>query len=81
VRAEVSFGEMKVTVPNGVTTEVHARSSLGDVNVAGRVTSGRPGARVDVVLPAEGKVSTHPPVIELFVRGRIGDVEVRRGTS
>jgi phage shock protein PspC (stress-responsive transcriptional regulator) len=81
VRAEVSFGEMKVTVPNGVTTEVHARSSLGDVNVAGRVTSGRPGARVDVVLPAETKGDRHPPVIELFVRGRIGDVEVRRGTS
>jgi phage shock protein PspC (stress-responsive transcriptional regulator) len=81
VRAEVSFGEMKVTVPSGVTTEVHARSSLGDVNVAGKVTSGRPGARVDVVLPAEGKVNKYPPVIELFVRGRIGDVEVRRGTS
>jgi phage shock protein PspC (stress-responsive transcriptional regulator) len=80
VRAEVSFGEMKVTVPSGVTTEVHARSSLGDVNVAGKVTSG-PGARVDVVLPAEGKGNERPPVIELFVRGRVGDVEVRRGTS
>jgi predicted membrane protein len=73
----VSFGEMKVTVPGGVTTEVHARSSLGDVNVAGKVTSG-PRARVDVVLPAEGKVNEHTPVIELYLRGRIGDVEVRR---
>ena len=80
VRAEVSFGEMKVTVPSGVTTEVHARSSLGDVNVAGKVTSG-PGARVEVVLPAESKAGKRPAVIELFVRGRIGDVEVRRGAS
>ena len=80
VHAEVSFGEMKVTVPSDVTTEVHARSSLGDLNVAGKVTPG-PGAKVDVVLPAEGKVGKRPPVIELFVRGRIGDVEVLRGTT
>jgi phage shock protein PspC (stress-responsive transcriptional regulator) len=80
VRAAVSFGELKVTVPTKVTTEVHASSSLGDVNVAGRVTSG-PRAKVDVVLPAEvagGKADGHAPVIELFLRGRIGDVEVRR---
>jgi phage shock protein PspC (stress-responsive transcriptional regulator) len=80
VRADVSFGEMKVTVPGSVTTEVHARSSLGDVNVAGRVTSG-PRAKVDVVLPAEAKAGKNAPVIELFVRGRIGDVEVRRVPS
>ncbi|HEU5156420.1 MAG TPA: PspC domain-containing protein [Streptosporangiaceae bacterium] len=77
VRAEVSLGEMRVTVPGAVTTEVHARSSLGDVDVAGRVTSG-PRARVDVVLPAEGGAAKDAPVIELFVRGRIGDVQVRR---
>ena len=79
VRAEVSFGEMRVTVPGTVTTEVHARSTLGDVNVAGRVTSG-PRARVDVVLPADGKVDKRTPVIELYLRGRVGDVEVRRVT-
>jgi phage shock protein PspC (stress-responsive transcriptional regulator) len=79
VRAEVSLGELKVTVPGRVTTEVHARSSLGDVNVAGKVTSG-PRARVDVVLPADG-AAKRPPVIELFLRGRIGDVEVRRVPS
>jgi phage shock protein PspC (stress-responsive transcriptional regulator) len=80
VRAEVSVGEMKVTVPGTATTEVHARSSLGDVDVAGKVTSG-PGAKVNVVLTAEGKINKNAPVIELHVRGRLADVQVRRVTS
>jgi phage shock protein PspC (stress-responsive transcriptional regulator) len=80
VRAEVSVGEMKVIVPGTATTEVHARSSLGDVDVAGKVTSG-PGAKVNVVLTAEGKINKNAPVIELHVRGRLADVQVRRVTS
>jgi phage shock protein PspC (stress-responsive transcriptional regulator) len=80
VRAEVSVGGMKVTVPGAATTEVHAHSSLGDVDVAGKVTSG-PGAKVNVVLTAEGKINKNAPVIELYVRGRLADVQVRRVTS
>jgi phage shock protein PspC (stress-responsive transcriptional regulator) len=81
VRAEVSLGELKVTVPGDVTTEVHARSSIGDVNVDGHVTSG-PRAKVDVVLPPEGKVGkAGAPVIELLLRGRLADVEVRRAVA
>jgi hypothetical protein len=80
IQAEVLVGGMNITVPRTATTQVSARCSLGDVNVAGKVTSGQPGAKVNVVLPAEGdgKMTKDAPVIELHVRGRVGDVEVRR---
>jgi hypothetical protein len=88
VRAEVMLGALTVVVPGTARTEVFARSALGDVSVDGKITSGSPGARVDTVLPAErpgagpgavtGKPIKNAPVIELHIRGRCCDVEVRR---
>jgi hypothetical protein len=81
VWARVMLGALTVTIPGTVQTEVHARIAVGDVSVDGKVTSG-PGAKVTTVLPAEGaagKAVQNAPVIELHIRGRLGDVEVRRG--
>jgi phage shock protein PspC (stress-responsive transcriptional regulator) len=78
VHAEVVLGKLTVIVPSTARTEVQARSGLGDLDIDGKVTSGHPGARVNTVLPAEGKAAKNAPVIELHVRGRISDVEVHR---
>jgi phage shock protein PspC (stress-responsive transcriptional regulator) len=75
VNAEVGLGQLKITLPPDAQVELHATLGLGDVTVDKHITSG-PRAKVDQVLPGSG---LNPPVIELHVKGKIGDLEVRRG--
>ncbi|MEO5875812.1 MAG: PspC domain-containing protein [Streptosporangiaceae bacterium] len=75
VNAAVGLGELKITIPRDARVELHASLGLGDVTVDKHITSG-PRAKVDQVLPGAG---ANPPVIELHVKGKIGDLEVRRG--
>jgi phage shock protein PspC (stress-responsive transcriptional regulator) len=75
VNAEIGLGELKITVPRDARVELHATLGLGDVTVDKHITGG-PRAKVDQVLPGSG---LNPPVIELHVKGKIGDLEVRRG--
>jgi phage shock protein PspC (stress-responsive transcriptional regulator) len=75
INAEVGLGELKITLPRDAKVELHATLGLGDVTVDKHITSG-PRAKVDQVLPGSG---LNPPVIELHVKGKIGDLEVSRG--
>jgi phage shock protein PspC (stress-responsive transcriptional regulator) len=75
INAEVGLGDLKITLPRDAQVELHATLGLGDVTVDKHITSG-PRAKVDQVLPGSG---LNPPVIELHVKGKIGDLEIRRG--
>ncbi|WP_194293467.1 PspC domain-containing protein [Actinomadura macrotermitis] len=77
VSAEVLFGELNVRLPAGARVELNAQVGLGDLKVRQRTFSG-PNARTTQVLEPEGGPAD-PPVIELRVRGRFGDVEVSHG--
>ncbi|MBA8954490.1 PspC domain-containing protein [Actinomadura namibiensis] len=77
VNAELLAGALVVTVPRAARVELDAKVRFGDLTVAGRVLGG-PNARDTRVLEPEGDVA-NPPVIALRIRGKIGDVEVRRG--
>ncbi|MBW8486968.1 PspC domain-containing protein [Actinomadura parmotrematis] len=76
IDAQVTFGELKVRIPAGARVVLDARVRMGDLVVGSR-TIGGPNARVTEVWEPEGQVAD-PPVIELRVRGRLGDVEVSR---
>ena len=54
-----------------------ARIALGDLRVQNRTTSG-PNAKVTQVLEPETP-GGNPPLIELRIRGKVGDVDVNRG--
>lgn len=77
IRVELGAGQIRITVPANALVELHATAGLGDIVVEHRITSG-PKAKLDEVLTPEVAIA-NPPVIELHVRGRLGDVEVRRG--
>jgi len=77
VEAVVLAGSLKVIVPEEARVEVNGRVTFGDLTVAGRLNGG-PGAKVSTVLEPVRAVAD-PPVIELRIRARIADVEVRRG--
>ncbi|RAY15081.1 hypothetical protein DPM19_10125 [Actinomadura craniellae] len=77
VQAELTAGELIVTLPPGARVEADLRAGLGDLEVEKRVVSG-PKARFEGVLEPEGRPVADPPVIELHVRGKLGNVEVRR---
>jgi phage shock protein PspC (stress-responsive transcriptional regulator) len=74
VNAEITLGELQVKVPRTARIDLHVRAGLGDATVERRVTSG-PNAKVNELLEPESRPK-NPPVIELHVRGRIGNVEV-----
>ncbi|MEO3787797.1 PspC domain-containing protein [Actinocorallia sp. B10E7] len=75
VAAEVGLGGLRVVLPAHAQVELHVSTGLGDVTVDKKITSG-PRARVERTLPGAG---SNPPVLELHVKGRLGDLEVVRG--
>jgi phage shock protein PspC (stress-responsive transcriptional regulator) len=76
VNAEIVVGELRVTVPRTSRVEAHLNAKVGDVTVEKRVISG-PNATLDEVLEPEGPAK-NLPTIELYVRGKLGNVEVTR---
>jgi phage shock protein PspC (stress-responsive transcriptional regulator) len=74
--AQVGLGGLAVTLPAAARVMVDARIALGDLNIQHRTTSG-PNAKVTRVLEPETPAA-NPPVIELRIRGKIGDVDVHR---
>jgi phage shock protein PspC (stress-responsive transcriptional regulator)/predicted membrane protein len=78
VTAEVVLGVLSVKVPSTARVEVDGRAFLGDITVDHQVTSG-PRARVRRVLPPENATGdTVPPTIALYIRSKVGDMEVTR---
>lgn len=75
VDAEVGFGGLRVVLPALAQVELHIATDLGDITVEKKITGG-PRARVEHTLPGSG---VRPPVLELHVKGRFGDLEVVRG--
>ncbi|SEG34571.1 Phage shock protein PspC (stress-responsive transcriptional regulator) [Thermomonospora echinospora] len=78
INAELTVGTLKITVPDAARVEIDGRVGLGDLTVEGRI-SGGPRAKVVEVLEPQARGTANPPVIELRVRARVGDVEVLRG--
>jgi predicted membrane protein len=76
IDAQVGLGGLAVTLPAAARVMVDARIALGDLNIQHRTTSG-PNAKVTRVLEPETPAA-NPPVIELRIRGKIGDVDVHR---
>jgi phage shock protein PspC (stress-responsive transcriptional regulator) len=74
VNAEITMGELRVMVPRTARIDLHVRAGLGDATVERRVTSG-PNAKVNETLEPESRPK-NPPTIELYVRGKVGNVEV-----
>ncbi|GAA2450851.1 hypothetical protein GCM10010191_81090 [Actinomadura vinacea] len=77
VNAQITFGELDITLPRSARVEIDARVTLGDLALAGR-TIGGPGARANEVLEPEPPEVRNPPVIALRIRGRLSDVQVTR---
>ncbi|GII75592.1 hypothetical protein Sru01_05740 [Sphaerisporangium rufum] len=75
--ASISFGEMRVIVPATARVEVHGYARLGDVQIEHSVRGGH-DVRYEKVLEPEVPQAGRVPVIELYVKAGIGDVEVRR---
>ncbi|WP_158581428.1 PspC domain-containing protein [Actinomadura spongiicola] len=78
IDAEVVLGELAIVVPSTARVLVDAKLTIGDLSVERRMTGG-PRAKVVQVLEPEGGPGGDPPVIELRIRGKLGDVSVRRG--
>ncbi|MEU5989113.1 PspC domain-containing protein [Spirillospora sp. NPDC047418] len=76
IHVQVGLGGLAVTLPPAARVMVDARITLGDLNIQHRTTSG-PNAKVTRVLEPEA-TGANPPVIELRIRGKIGDVDVHR---
>ncbi|TYB48474.1 PspC domain-containing protein [Actinomadura chibensis] len=78
IDARVALGGLRVTVPPTARVLLDARISLGDLRIEQRTTSG-PYAKAVQTLEPEVRGTGEPPVIVLRIRGRVGDVDVRRG--
>ncbi|TYK43203.1 PspC domain-containing protein [Actinomadura decatromicini] len=78
IDARVALGGLRVTVPPTARVLLDARISLGDLRIGERTTSG-PYARAVQTLEPEVRGTGEPPVIVLRIRGKVGDVDVRRG--
>ncbi|WP_165950267.1 PspC domain-containing protein [Actinomadura sp. GC306] len=78
ITAEVMLGGLEVKVPPTARVMVDARITLGDLRVGSKTTSG-PNVRSTEVMEPEARPGEDPPVIVLRIRGKIGDVDVRRG--
>ncbi|NVI90005.1 PspC domain-containing protein [Actinomadura sp. BRA 177] len=77
IDAQVGLGGLAVTIPAAARVRVDAKIALGDLSIQHRTTSG-PNAKVTRVLEPETP-GGNPPVIELRIRGKVGDVDVHRG--
>ncbi|WP_460306305.1 PspC domain-containing protein [Actinocorallia aurea] len=75
VEAKLGLGGIRIVLPAHARVELHAATNLGDITVEKKINSG-PRARVDQVLDGSGP---NPPVLEVHVKGMVGDVEVVRG--
>ncbi|MGP4024766.1 PspC domain-containing protein [Actinomadura sp. 3N407] len=78
INAQVTLGGLEVKVPPAARVMVDAKIALGDLRVGSKTTSG-PNVRSTQVMEPEGRPGENPPVIVLRIRGKIGDVDVRRG--
>ncbi|MFC4053916.1 PspC domain-containing protein [Actinomadura syzygii] len=78
IDARVALGGLRVTVPPTARVLLDARISLGDLRIGQRTTSG-PYAKAVQTLEPEVRGTGEPPVIVLRIRGKVGDVDVRRG--
>ncbi|MEU8800504.1 PspC domain-containing protein [Spirillospora sp. NPDC048819] len=78
INAQVMLGGLEVTVPRAARVMVDAKIALGDLRVGSKTTSG-PNVRSTEVMEPEGRPGGDPPVIVLRIRGKVGDVDVRRG--
>ncbi|TDE32933.1 PspC domain-containing protein [Actinomadura sp. 6K520] len=78
ITAEVMLGGLEVRVPAAARVMVDARITLGDLRVGSKTTSG-PNVRSTEVMEPEARPGENPPVIVLRIRGKVGDVDVRRG--
>ncbi|NKZ05829.1 PspC domain-containing protein [Actinomadura latina] len=76
IDAQVGLGGLEVTIPAAARVMVDARIALGDLRIQQRTTSG-PNAKVTRVLEPETP-GGNPPVIELRIRSKVGDVDVHR---
>lgn len=76
VNAEVLSGKLTITVPGRARVELDGRIALGDLTVNSRLDGG-PFVQVERVLEPRSAGEGDPPVIELRVRVKVGDVEVR----
>ncbi|MBO2452142.1 PspC domain-containing protein [Actinomadura barringtoniae] len=76
INASVILGGIRVKVPRTARIELDAQVALGDVSVDLRTQSG-PRAKMVEVLQPDG-MPKNPPVIELQIRGKVGDVQVNR---
>jgi phage shock protein PspC (stress-responsive transcriptional regulator) len=80
VSAEVTLGVLSVKVPATARVEVDGQAFLGDITVDRQMTSG-PRARVRRVLQPESTGATAglpPATIVLYMRSKVGDMEVTR---
>lgn len=78
VTAEVLLGRLEVRVPPAARVMVDAKIALGDLLVGSKTTSG-PNVRSTEVMEPEASPGENPPVIVLRIRGKVADVDVRRG--
>ncbi|RKS76206.1 phage shock protein C (PspC) family protein [Actinomadura pelletieri DSM 43383] len=78
IDAEVVLGELAIVVPATARVHVDARLAIGDLNIERRMTGG-PRAKVVQTLEPESGPGGDPPVISLRIRGKVGEVSVRRG--
>lgn len=80
VNAELLLGSLHIIVPATARVEIDARVGLGDISVDRRIHGG-PNAKINEVLEPEapgGAAGQSPPVIELRIRAKVGDVTVNR---
>ncbi|MFD0685520.1 PspC domain-containing protein [Actinomadura fibrosa] len=76
IEAGVTVGGLVVRLPRDARVRLDARIGLGDLRIELRTTSG-PNAKAVQVLEPETPVK-NPPEIVLRIRGRLGDVDVKR---
>ena len=75
VDVAVGFGDVTVTVPEGVAVEIDARAGVGDLNVLGRVDEGfTPRVRT-----SEPGIDANAPILELDIDVGLGELEIVRG--
>ncbi|MEU8359195.1 PspC domain-containing protein [Nonomuraea sp. NPDC048882] len=75
--AAVSAGELVVIVPPTARVEVHATNKIGDI-VIDQSLKGGVQVRSDKVLEPETKPEGKVSTIVLYLKGGVGDMEVRR---
>ncbi|TDC94603.1 PspC domain-containing protein [Actinomadura sp. 7K507] len=78
IDAEVMLGGLEIRVPSNARVMVDAQITLGDLRVGSKTISG-PNVTSTEVMEPEGRPDGHPPVIDLRIRGKVGDVDVLRG--